>query len=489
MAEGGSVSSFGKHYNNSGDELSKFGSVYSSTTGSLSSRYSELSRIDMASSDDEEDSAYKSTLDGKPIVFMNPIEEKYRCVSCQQILVFPVLLEDCGHRCCSSCLPQLLRASQKCPIDDQSLTRDRVYVDCVFGQEIDIQKVKCVNHARSCQWTGILGQSKDHLKHCLYVLIECPNVCGASMEKIFMENHLKEDCHKRMITCEFCSKCIFHKDEIYHYNICPNFLVHCPNGCDVNTEYLRHNIDKHLNTNCPLEVIECEFAGFGCTFTSIRSEMRYHMTDNTSMNNHVAMIGEKIVSQKIIIDVHGVNLEDGTDSLQTCVDKVQDLEKMFGSHLVWKINNYAERVQDAKIAKKTTIFSPPFLTGRHGYKLSMSACLNGDGKAKGHFMSVFICICRGKYDALLPFPFTHRVTFFLIDQCEDPQARRNISYSIKPVPCKENRMFLGRPQNERNHSFGTSKFAPLHILNTRDYIRDDIIFLKVRVDHDENMGI
>ncbi|KAH3891905.1 hypothetical protein DPMN_016015 [Dreissena polymorpha] len=51
--------------------------------------------------------------------------------------------------------------------------------------------------------------------------------------------------------------------------------------------------------------------------------------------------------------------------------------------------------------------------------------------ARGKFLSIFVCICKGEYDPLLLWPFRHRVTFTLIDQCQDPDARRNISYNIQ----------------------------------------------------------
>ena len=70
------------------------------------------------------------------------------------------------------------------------------------------------------------------------------------------------------------------------------------------------------------------------------------------------------------------------ESLNKTVQKVHDLEKLYGSQLVWKIDRYAERMQEAKTGKKITIFSPPFMTSRHGYKLAVSLCLNGDGKGK-----------------------------------------------------------------------------------------------------------
>ena len=64
-----------------------------------------------------------------------------------------------------------------------------------------------------------------------------------------------------------------------------------------------------------------------------------------------------------------------------CLTQVENLEKMYGAQLIWKIDSYAEKLQDAKSGKKTTIYSPPFLTSRHGYKMALSLCLYGDGKS------------------------------------------------------------------------------------------------------------
>ena len=100
-------------------------------------------------------------------------------------------------------------------------------------------------------------------------------------------------------------------------------------------------------------------------------------------------------------------------------------------------------------------------------------------------MSVFVCICRGDYDALLVWPFGHRITFTLIDQCQDPEARRNVTYTIRPNTCQENRPFLGRPTGERNASFGAQRFVELETVKTLDFVRDDSMFLKVTIDSDK----
>lgn len=121
----------------------------------------------------------------------------------------------------------------------------------------------------------------------------------------------------------------------------------------------------------------------------------------------------------------------------------------------------------------------------------MSVCLQNTNvlvlsfTARGKFLSIFVCICRGEYDALLPWPFCHRISFTLIDQCQNPAARRNVTYAIKPNTMKENKPFLGRPIGERNASFGAQKFVELDIVKSMDYIRDDCMFIKCTIDSDQ----
>lgn len=59
--------------------------------------------------------------------------------------------------------------------------------------------------------------------------------------------------------------------------------------------------------------------------------------------------------------------------------RINQLNHMFSSNLVWQIDDYKRRMSDAKIGKKPTIFSAPFYSGRHGYKMAASVALYGDG--------------------------------------------------------------------------------------------------------------
>ena len=43
------------------------------------------------------------------VQFVGALAMKHECPVCCQVLRYPVQFEECGHRCCSSCLPELLR--------------------------------------------------------------------------------------------------------------------------------------------------------------------------------------------------------------------------------------------------------------------------------------------------------------------------------------------------------------------------------------------
>lgn len=47
--------------------------------------------------------------------------------------------------------------------------------------------------------------------------------------------------------------------------------------------------------------------------------------------------------------------------------------------MIWRIDNVKQKQNEARSGARTTIFSNPFMTGRHGYKMLLSASLYGDG--------------------------------------------------------------------------------------------------------------
>ena len=49
---------------------------------------------------------------------------------------------------------------------------------------------------------------------------------------------------------------------------------------------------------------------------------------------------------------------------------------------LWRIPEVRRRIRDAKMGRITSIYSPPFYTGRNGYKMCIRTYFNGDGSGE-----------------------------------------------------------------------------------------------------------
>lgn len=90
--------------------------------------------------------------------------------------------------------------------------------------------------------------------------------------------------------------------------------------------------------------------------------------------------------QKQLLHLYEERFNEQKKWIELLTRKVNALEKNYGAQFIWKIDHYSEHLQDARMNKKPTLFSPPFFTSRHGYRLALSICLCGDGKGKGQHL-------------------------------------------------------------------------------------------------------
>jgi hypothetical protein len=94
------------------------------------------------------------------------------------------------------------------------------------------------------------------------------------------------------------------------------------------------------------------------------------------------------------------------------------------------------------------------------------------------YMGVYLVLMKSDRDAALPWPFTKRFTFVLVDQHDDLGQRQNIEHAIVPDEEKN----FKRPRQRENTGCGSSEFVKHSTLRTRQYIRDHAVYIKVVVD-------
>ena len=139
--------------------------------------------------------------------------------------------------------------------------------------------------------------------------------------------------------------------------------------------------------------------------------------------------------------------------------------------MIWKIPQFSQRKADAENGKYTSIFSLPFYSGRYGYKMCLRLYIMGDGIGKGTHLSLFFVVMRGEFDNILQWPFTHKVTFKLINQA----GGRDIVDTFQPDPMSTS---FRKPKSDMNVASGCPRFVSHTELENGGFIVDDTVFIK-----------
>ena len=144
----------------------------------------------------------------------------------------------------------------------------------------------------------------------------------------------------------------------------------------------------------------------------------------------------------------------------------------------WKIANFARKLAQAKSENDYGLIeSKPFFSS-HGYKMKLVVNLNEAPSGYAGYMGVYIILMKSDRDGTLGWPFTKRYTFVLVDQQDDLTQRENIEVAVGP---KGEEMFE-RPRQRENKGMGKSRFVKHSTLRTRQYIRDDTVYIKIVID-------
>ena len=189
-------------------------------------------------------------------------------------------------------------------------------------------------------------------------------------------------------------------------------------------------------------------------------------------------------------------LEEKLEALQTQLEtKVNADIGADNKRFIWKIENFSEILRQAKARWNKEqhyemIKSDPFYTGCYGYKLQVivrpylkTRALQDDGTLLPQETLYFgIALVKGEYDDILPWPFSKKITFTVIDQNQDINERKNITADLRPSSRAP--IFYGRPVGNFEFDSDIMCFIPHEELQTRPYILNDNLFLQVDVGPD-----
>ena len=339
----------------------------------------------------------------------------------------------CGHKFCRECIERVEKDGKGCPLCNTpgfSFMRERA-----LERTLKDMDVFCSFKTEGCEWTGKLKELENHLNRlysienqlsgCQFVEVECMyHQCGESLQRRHITTHQSNQCKKRPYSCDYCRDFASTFEEVInkHYPICGKYPVACPNDCSV-YKFERQAVERHLENECPLVVVNCPFTYTGCGVTLPRRDMHEHAQD---MSTHFKLLGsftQKLARENENLHLHMVQVE--AEAKRMCeVVKKNEEQRLY-------IEREAEKKQDSLLEKISKLSSICCASSHH---IKHSEML---GKKCGYFSSecmTMVAHCtvskdaemelRSMYFPVLPFKF--RVEKFLSFK---KMATDNVVYS------------------------------------------------------------
>ncbi|NXL99829.1 TRAF1 factor, partial [Tyrannus savana] len=417
--------------------------------------------------------------------------------------------------------------------EESLLAEERAFGDAAINKEISELKVHCVT--LGCSWSGIMKDFEEHQSLCEYALIPCHTGCGHVVMRKKLADHLENGCVNNVTVCQRCQRSLSSSEYQLHlqlFHLClsqkaTGMLGLAPpqpqgghRGCTDPVPFFQGSKEK---------VKEHEKAAVGAHLLLLLQHLRQlkgtlcsaakaaHASVSEDESVLQQLLREKVVSElenklqvfENIVAVLNKEVESSTleimafrrqseldqniirglelkiAELQRCLTQkdagLSSLHKSllfseqasYDGTFLWKITDVGRKLQDSVAGRTVGLYSPAFYTARYGYKVCLRVYLNGDGTGKGTHLSLFFVVMKGDYDALLPWPFRHKVTFMLLDQ----NNREHVIDAFRPDLASAS---FQRPLHDMNVASGCPTFLPLAKLQSprHAYVKEDTLFLK-----------
>ena len=396
---------------------------------------------------------------GHECIFTKDLPEhlQVECSICLCVLDNPHMIDcKCGVSFCRLCIQPTLDEKRPCPLCNSPFSLSIPNPSVQRG--INGLQVYCSFREAGCEWIGELGALAEHLNDdvkldsykisgCLFLQVKCC-YCNEEFKRQYVIEHERNKCLKRPYKCDTCNdfESTYEDVTTKHINFCPCGLVACPNDCEV-IALQRKNIDDHLATTCPLEMVSCSFSYAGCEKKLPRKDMPAHISD--SLATHMSL--------------QAINHQKELNELKT---QIRDLR----THLWIMPMNIMLDGFASKKAEAETWSSHPFYTHIRGYKLCLSVYCNGNREEVGTHISAYVYLRLGEYDDELKWPFQRSITLQLLDQKE---GKKHHDYTLRYDNAPDN--VTRRPDKVGNSGWGIP-FISHTMLSPKYLINDSLCF-------------
>uniref|UniRef100_A0A667Y780 TNF receptor-associated factor n=1 Tax=Myripristis murdjan TaxID=586833 RepID=A0A667Y780_9TELE len=239
------------------------------------------------------------SLPGIPLSVLSvPMENKYKCQQCLQVLRKPVQAQ-CGHRFCVHCFKQLTSSGPKpceaCHQEDifeesiSILNSNEAFPDNAAGREIASLPARCLN--QGCSWTGSIKEYEaQHEGRCEFERVQC-DACKNFILRTEKDRHAERECEARTLNCKYCKATFNFKDIKAHDEICQKFPLQCKD-CG-KKKIPREKFNDHIKS-CVKSKSACPFSEVGCKAVIENGKQNDH--EQSSTMEHLRLLLPMVLS-------------------------------------------------------------------------------------------------------------------------------------------------------------------------------------------------
>lgn len=256
---------------------------------------------------------------------------EYICPLCKGVLLDP-RQDKKGHVFCKRCIEKHMLTSNKCPLDEHELTKDKIDSILFIINILEKQTVYCKNRLRDCEWKGNLKLLQPHLENdCMKQYLNCINEgCSINVIRQDLNIHL-ESCNFRLVKCNYCIKDACLQWLTLHFNDCGKYPLDCIQQCGQMIE--RCEMDNHITNQCNNTMLNCPYHKFGCKEELMKKEIKEHLMINYDEHNFIIIDFYDKFQSGLIESIN--RSRQNTDSL---IEKISGAEKKM-AELTGKMND------------------------------------------------------------------------------------------------------------------------------------------------------
>ena len=354
------------------------------------------------------------------------------CPVCLLTIREPHQVTCCGYSFCRSCIQRIKDRNKPCPTCKKEIYSD--FPDTRLKLTLNCCKVRCSHQRDGCEWTGELGQLDTHVNEepepekqldgCQFVEINCLYECGHTVQRLYMQKHQIEHCTKRPFSCEHCHNYESNYDNVLHnhWPMCGSFPLRCPNQCGSFPP--RQKKDSHVENECPLTIVDCDFHHVGCTVKLPRKDMPEHLRDK--LPTHMSLLVTSHAKQQAQIahltaEIERLKDDNHYETMLSVAPQPPPTPAAPNprSNVIPVAPPLLIMTKFEKHKKNEERWhSPPVYTHQCGYKICLRVDANGVSTGRGSHVSVHVIFLRGEFDDNLKWPFRGLISIQLVDQAE-----------------------------------------------------------------------